>query len=66
MDETLFHIDQQKDVLVIFPHPKDHRFQLEINGQIGIRALVGYLKMMPGLCRQMDELQKKIDRFLNL
>ena len=65
MDETLFDIAPQKDMLVFFPHPKDRRFQFEINGQIGIRALVGYLKLMPELCRQMEELQKKIDRFLN-
>ena len=44
---------------------KDHRFQFEINGQIGMHALVSYLKLMPELCQQMDELQKMIDRFLN-
>lgn len=65
IDETLFRTAPQKDILILFPNSKDHRFQIEINGQIGIHALVSYLKLMPELCQQMDELQKMIDRFLN-
>ena len=65
MEETLFHYTPQKDMLVLFPNSKDRRFQIEINGSIGFHALVGYLKLMPELCQQMDDLQKKIDRFLN-
>jgi hypothetical protein len=65
IDETLFRTAPQKDILILFPNSKDHRSQIEINGQIGIHALVSYLKLMPELCQQMDDLQKMIDRFLN-
>lgn len=65
VEETLFHSTPQKDMLVLFPNSKDRRFQVEINGSIGFHALVGFLKLMPELCQQMDELQKKIDYFLN-
>lgn len=65
VEETLFHFTPQKDILVLFPNSRDCRFQVEINGSIGFHALVGFLKLMPELCQQMDDLQKKIDRFLN-
>ena len=65
IDETLFRTAPQKDKLILFPNSKDHRFQIEINGQIGIHALVSFLKLMPELCQQMNDLQKKIDCFLN-
>lgn len=64
-DEVLHHTTPQKDRLTVFPYAKDRRFQFQVHGSIGIHALVSYLKLMPELCRQMDELQKKIDGSLN-
>ena len=54
IDERIYS-DSKHDLLVIYPNAKDHRFQLEIKGSIGIHALVGYLKLMPELCRQMKK-----------
>ena len=65
VEETLYNSTPQKDMLVLFPNSKDRRFQVEINGQIGFHALVSFLKLMPELCQQMDDLQKKTDCFLN-
>ena len=52
------------DTLAIFPNVNDCRFRLDINGRIGIHALVGYLKLMPALCKKMDELAARIDKML--
>ena len=52
------------DTLAIFPNVNDCRFRLDIKGRIGIHALVGYLKLMPALCKKMDELAARIDKIL--
>jgi hypothetical protein len=52
------------DTLAIFPNVNDCRFRLDINGRIGIHALVGYLKLMPAVCKKMDELAARIDKML--
>ena len=52
------------DTLAIFPNVNDCRFRLDINGRIGIHALVGYLRLMPALCKKMDELAARIDKML--
>ena len=52
------------NTLAIFPNVNDCRFRLDINGRIGIHALVGYLKLMPALCKKMDELAARIDKML--
>ena len=56
IDEILNSSQPLKDQLTIYPNAKDQRFHLEIDGNIGINALVGYLKQMPELCRKMDKL----------
>ena len=61
MDEMIYSSFSLKNTLAIFPNAKERRFQLDINGSIGIHALVGYLKQMPTLCEKMNELAARID-----
>ena len=64
MDEMIYSSIGLKDTLAIFPNARDRRFRLDINGSIGIHALVSYLKLMPALCKKMDELAARIDKML--
>ena len=64
MDEMIYSSFGLKNTLAIFPNARDRRFRLDINGSIGIHALVGYLKLMPVLCKKMDELAARIDKML--
>ena len=64
MDEMIYSSIGLKNTLAIFPNARDRRFRLDINGSIGIHALVGYLKLMPVLCKKMDELAVRIDKML--
>lgn len=64
MDEMIYSSFGLKNTLAIFPNAKERRFRLDINGSIGIHALVGYLKLMPALCKKMDELAARIDKML--
>ena len=64
MDEMIYSSFSLKDTLAIFPNARDRRFRLDINGSIGIHALVSYLKLMPALCKKMDELAARIDKML--
>ena len=64
MDEMIYSSFGLKDTLAIFPNARDRRFRLDINGSIGIHALVSYLKLMPVLCKKMDELAARIDKIL--
>lgn len=61
IDEMIYSSFGLKDTLTILPNAKERRFQLDINGSIGIHALVGYLKQMPTLCEKMNELAARID-----
>ena len=45
MDEMIYSSFSLKDTLAIFPNARDRRFRLDINGSIGIHALVSYLKL---------------------
>ena len=64
MDEMIYSSIGLKNTLAIFPNARDRRFRLDINGSIGIHALVSYLKLMPALCKKMDELAARIDKML--
>ena len=64
MDEMIYSSFSFKNTLAIFPNARDRRFRLDINGSIGIHALVNYLKLMPVLCKKMDELAARIDKML--
>ena len=65
MDEMIYSsFGLKKNTLAIFPNAKERRFRLDINGSIGIHALVGYLRQMPALCKKMDELAARIDKML--
>ena len=64
MDEMIYSSIGLKNTLAIFPNARDRRFRLDINGSIGIHALVSYLKLMPVLCKKMDELAARIDKML--
>ena len=64
MDEMIYSSSGLKNTLAIFPNARDRRFRLDINGSIGIHALVSYLKLMPVLCKKMDELAARIDKML--
>ena len=64
MDEMIYSSFSLKNTLAVFPNARDRRFRLDINGRIGIHALVGYLKLMPVLCKKMDELAERIDKML--
>ena len=64
MDEMIYSSFDLKNTLAIFPNVNDCRFCLDINGRIGIHALVSYLKLMPALCKKMDELAARIDKML--
>ena len=64
MDEMIYSSIGLKNTLTIFPNAKERRFRLDINGSIGIHALVGYLRQMPALCKKMDELAARIDKML--
>lgn len=61
MDEMIYSSFHLKNTLAIFPNARVRRFRLDINGSIGIHALVGYLKQMPTLCEKMNELAARID-----
>lgn len=61
IDEILNSSQPLKDQLTIYPNAKDCRFRLEITGNIGIHALVGYLKQMPELCRKMDKFAESLN-----
>ncbi|MBQ2807645.1 MAG: hypothetical protein IJF06_00930 [Bacteroidaceae bacterium] len=63
MDEMIYS-SGLKNTLAIFPNARVRRFRLDIMGSIGIHALVGYLKLMPALCKKMDELAARIDKML--
>ena len=64
MDEMIYSSIGLKNTLAIFPNAWDRRFRLDIKGSIGIHALVSYLKLMPVLCKRMDELAARIDKML--
>lgn len=64
MDEMIYSSTGLKNTLAIFPNARVRRFRLDIKGSIGIHALVGYLKLMPALCKKMDELAARIDKML--
>ena len=64
MDEMIYSSIGLKNTLAIFPNARVRRFRLDIKGSIGIHALVGYLKLMPALCKKMDELAARIDKIL--
>ena len=64
MDEMIYSSIGLKNTLAIFPNASVRRFRLDIKGSIGIHALVGYLKLMPALCKKMDELAARIDKIL--
>ena len=64
MDEMIYSSIGLKNTLAIFPNASVRRFRLDIKGSIGIHALVGYLKLMPALCKKMDELAARIDKML--
>lgn len=64
MDEMIYSSFGLKNTLAIFPNARVRRFRLDIKGSIGIHALVGYLKLMPALCKKMDELAARIDKML--
>lgn len=64
MDEMIYSSIGLKNTLAIFPNASVRRFRLDIKGSIGIHALVGYLKLMPVLCKKMDELAARIDKML--
>ena len=64
MDEMIYSSFGLKNTLAIFPNARVRRFRLDINGSIGIHALVGYLKLMPALCKKMDKLAARIDKML--
>ena len=64
MDEMIYSSFSLKNTLAIFSNARDRRFRLDINGSIGIHALVSYLKLMPVLCKKMDELAARIDKML--
>lgn len=64
MDEMIYSSFSLKNTLAIFPNASVRRFRLDIKGSIGIHALVGYLKLMPALCKKMDELAARIDKML--
>ncbi len=64
MDEMIYSSIGLKNTLAIFPNARVRRFRLDIKGSIGIHALVGYLKLMPALCKKMDELAARIDKML--
>ena len=66
IDEMIYTSSFLKDTLTILPNAKERRFQLDINGSIGIHALVGYLKQMPTLCEKMNELAARIDAKKNI
>jgi hypothetical protein len=61
IDETLYNRAWDKDRLIILPNAKDRRFQLQISGSIGLHALVGYLKQMPALCKQMNKFAESLN-----
>ena len=64
MDEMIYSSIGLKNTLAIFPNASVRRFRLDIKGSIGIHALVSYLKLMPALCKKMDELAARIDKML--
>ena len=44
-----------KNKCIIYPYCQHPEFSFTLNGSLGLHALVGYLKQMPNLCRQIDK-----------
>jgi len=48
-----------KNKCLIYPYRQHSEYSFTLNGSLSINALVGYLKQMPSLCRQIDVFTKK-------
>ena len=53
--EEFRHFTETKNKCIIYPYHQHPEFLFKLNGSLGLHALVGYLKQMPDLCRQMDK-----------
>jgi hypothetical protein len=61
IEERVFPKAPTKDTIAIFPYAKDRRFQITIQGYIGMRAIIGYLKQMPELSQKMKKLSESLN-----
>ena len=61
LEERVFPKAPTKDTITILPYAKDRRLKISIQGYIGMRAMIGYLKQMPELSKKM----KKVTESLN-
>ena len=52
--EEFRYYTSSKNKCIIYPYHQHPEFSFTLNGSLGLRALVGYLKQMPKLCRKID------------
>lgn len=53
--EEFCYSNEMLNKCIIFPYYQRPENIFKLNGLIGLHALLGYLKQMPNLCRQIDE-----------
>jgi hypothetical protein len=53
--EEFCYSNEMLNKCIIFPYYQRPENIFKLNGQIGLHALLGYLKQMPNLCRQIDK-----------
>ncbi len=53
--EEFRYYTSSKDKYIIYPYHQHSEYSFTLNGRLGLHALVGYLKQMPALCRQIDK-----------
>ncbi len=61
IEERVYPKAPTNDSIIFFPYAKDRRFQITIQGYIGMHAIISYLKQMPELSQRL----KKITDSLN-
>ena len=50
-----------KNKCIIYPYHQRPEYSFTLNGSLGLHALVGYLKQMPDVCRQIDKFTESLN-----
>ena len=53
--EEFLYYNSTKDKCIVYPYHQHSEHSFTINGRMGLQALVGYLKLMPEICQQIDK-----------
>jgi hypothetical protein len=50
-----------KNKCIIYPYHQHPEYSFTLYGSLGLHALVGYLKQMPEVCRQIDKFTESLN-----